>query len=127
MFWLFLIQQVYSHRDIREIVNYAKIRGIRVVPELDTPSHVGEGWQSFTNTTAPVLLCFRDQPWRDYCGEPPCGILNPINLEVYEILKNLYAEFDNLFESDLFHMGGDEVTFQCWNKSEDIVKWIREK
>lgn len=30
---------------MEEIVNYAHVRGIRVLPEIDAPAHVGEGWQ----------------------------------------------------------------------------------
>lgn len=110
-----------------EIRNYAKIRGIRIIPELDTPAHVGEGWQFFDNEISPVILCYKSEPWRTYCIEPPCGILNPVNDEVYEILKKLYSEFNELFESDVFHMGGDEVTFACWNESESVTKWMKER
>lgn len=124
----FIYLQVYSWIDINEIVKYAKIRGIRIIPEFDAPSHVGEGWQYFDERKSEndsVILCFKAEPWKQYCVEPPCGILNPINEHVYEILKNLYAEFNDLFDADVFHMGGDEVSFHCWRNTPTIVDWIK--
>merc|ERR1739840_33991 len=37
-------RKVYYPQDIREIVEYANQRGIRVIPELDAPAHAGAGW-----------------------------------------------------------------------------------
>lgn len=31
------------------------------------------------------------------------------------------------FQPDIFHMGGDEVNFNCWRTTENIVKWMQEQ
>jgi hypothetical protein len=36
---------VYSAETVREVVEYARLRGVRVLPEFDAPAHVGNGWQ----------------------------------------------------------------------------------
>ena len=115
---------MYTPSEVRDLVKYARVRGIKIMPELDAPSHVGEGWQNFEKD---LLLCFNKKPWSTYCAEPPCGILNPVNERVYQILGALYSEWNELFDSDMFHMGGDEIKFACWKETESIVKWLSDR
>uniref|UniRef100_A0A1B6G0T4 Beta-hexosaminidase n=1 Tax=Cuerna arida TaxID=1464854 RepID=A0A1B6G0T4_9HEMI len=117
--------KVYSEQDIAGLVEYARIRGVRVVPELDAPAHVGEGWQWADKHNATV--CFKKEPWQQFCVEPPCGQINPTSDYAYEILQGLYADMERLFDSDLFHMGGDEVNINCWNSTEAIRDWMASK
>ncbi|XP_046651047.1 chitooligosaccharidolytic beta-N-acetylglucosaminidase-like [Daphnia pulicaria] len=35
--------QVYHPEDIKELVHYATVRGVKIVPEFDAPGHVGSG------------------------------------------------------------------------------------
>ena len=35
-------------------------------------------------------------------------------------IGKLYEDFFELFETDMFHMGGDEVNLNCWNSSAEI-------
>lgn len=118
-------EQVYTTQDILELVEYARARGVRVIPELDAPAHVGEGWQWAQHQNATV--CFKAEPWLQYCVEPPCGQLNPTSDFVYNVLQGIYADMEKVFDSDYFHMGGDEVNFNCWNSTEQIAHWMHAK
>lgn len=116
-------EHVYSRTDTQNLIKYAKIRGIRVLVELDGPSHAGMGWQwgpmaGLGNLT----VCMNKQPWRSFCYQPPCGQLNPVNDNIYGLLKEVFediAEFSAPEET--IHMGGDEVFIPCWNETEEIV------
>lgn len=115
--------KVYTAVQIGEILDYAFVRGVQVLPEFDAPAHVGEGWQN-TNLT----VCFNQQPWSQFCVEPPCGQLNPTRSELYPVLGDIYAEMFELFRAPrMFHMGGDEVSVACWNTSAEIRDWMRER
>lgn len=62
-----------------------------------------------------LAVCVNERPWSMYCGEPPCGQLNPENPHVYDILEKLYKDLLYLSdEREIFHIGGDEVNLECW-------------
>lgn len=37
--------EIYSTEEVRELVKYAQARGVRMVIEIDSPAHAGNGWQ----------------------------------------------------------------------------------
>lgn len=118
-------RQVYRPADIQELVHYAQVRGVKIIPELDAPSHVGAGWDwGPIYKMGDLVLCFDKQPWDEYCAQPPCGVFNPINDNVYNVLSNIYKDMADLFQSDMFHMGGDEVNVRCWNETKEITDWM---
>lgn len=121
-------RKIYSPQDIKEIVEYAKLRGVRVLPEFDAPAHVGNGWQfGEKEGKGRLAVCVNQEPWQDYCVEPPCGQLNPVNPNVYTTLGKLYEDFFEMFDTDIFHMGGDEVNLNCWNTSQEIRDYLEER
>ncbi|XP_050674128.1 chitooligosaccharidolytic beta-N-acetylglucosaminidase isoform X2 [Leptidea sinapis] len=112
-------RQIYTREMIEEVVEFGLQRGVRVMPEFDAPAHVGEGWQN-TNLT----VCFKAEPWKSYCVEPPCGQLNPTREELYDVLEDIYTDMQEVFKPDIFHMGGDEVSERCWNSSQEIQQFM---
>nr|QHB49806.1 beta-N-acetylglucosaminidase 2 [Lasioderma serricorne] len=116
----------YSVEDVEEVVGYGKVRGVRVLLEVDAPAHAGSGWQwGVQEGLGKLAVCVDKQPWRKFCIQPPCGQLNPINPNVYVVLGNLYSELMQISkESDMFHMGGDEVFIPCWNSSLEIRDYL---
>ncbi|XP_045452495.1 probable beta-hexosaminidase fdl [Melitaea cinxia] len=121
---------IYTTDDVKTIVRRARLRGVRVLIEVDAPAHVGKAW-----TWGPLeglghlAHCVEVEPWSTYCGEPPCGQLNPRNPNVYKLLERIYAEIIELTGvDDIFHLGGDEVSERCWaqhfNDTDPMELWI---
>ncbi|MDD6276489.1 MAG: beta-N-acetylhexosaminidase [Clostridia bacterium] len=100
----------YTHREIRDIVEYAKKRNITVIPELDVPGHC-----SAMAAAYPELLC----PGRT--TEVVCknGIMKSImcagSEDTFAFLDKLYDEICPLFDGKYFHIGGDEALYDYWN------------
>lgn len=113
-------EMIYTAQDVKEIVEFAKVRGVRVVIEIDTPAHAGNGWNwGPKKGLGELAVCVNQQPWSIYCGEPPCGQLNPENPHVYQVLEDLYKDVLELSEeTEIFHLGGDEVNIHCWATSQ---------
>lgn len=121
--------KVYTPDDIKSVVEYGRVRGVRIVPEFDAPAHVGEGWQWFEEEghQRRTILCFKtgSNSWQESCEHPSSGYLNPINDHVYEVLEGIYRDMLNVFDSDIFYMGGDDVNFNCWNSSRKVLHWMK--
>lgn len=110
--------EIYTHDDVKDIVSFAQVRGIQIIPEIDAPAHAGNGWQwGPSKGLGELSLCINQQPWNAFCGEPPCGQLNPKNNNTFTILQKLYQELLDLTgPTDYFHLGGDEVNLECWGQ-----------
>lgn len=116
-------EKIYTPEQVQDIIQYARVRGVKVLAEFDAPAHVGEGWQDYKG----YVTCFEAKPWQNYCVEPPCGQLDPTIPGIYDVLGDIYKDMVAAFDMDMFHMGGDEVSFACWNTTESIVTWMKTK
>ncbi|XP_038206430.1 chitooligosaccharidolytic beta-N-acetylglucosaminidase [Zerene cesonia] len=121
--------EIYSTEEVRELISYAQIRGVRVVIEIDSPAHAGNGWQwGKEYGFGDLAVCVNAKAWRSLCIQPPCGQLNPANPKMYQVLRDLYKDIaETLPKPALFHMGGDEVFLECWNSTEEIVTYMKSK
>lgn len=117
------LDKVYSTEDVIDIVKYAKARGVRVIPEIDIPGHVGEGWFN-----ANLTSCYSSKPAEPCKGAHPCGQLDPSKDEVYQVLEDVYREIVDYFNfPEIIHMGNDEVFVECWNASASLQSWMINK
>ncbi len=58
------------------------------------------------------------------CRGGICGHLNPVNDKLYDVLERVFREMGQLFPSDTFHLGADEVEFLCWRKTPEVRQWM---
>ncbi len=111
----------YTHEQIKEIVQYASDRGIRVLPEFDVPGHA----------TA-ILTAYPEIGSKDtiYEIERNAGVfhptLDPTNEKTYEMLAILFEEMASLFPDEYFHIGGDENEGKHWDENEKISHFKKE-
>jgi len=110
--------QYYSQSDIREIVAYARDRGIRVVPEFDMPGHSTAwfvGYPQYASAPGPYRI------------ERKFGVFDPAfdptREATYQFIDGFIAEMAPLFPDPYWHVGGDEVNGRQWNQNARIVRF----
>ena len=111
----------YTQDQIREIVTYARERGIRVVPEFDVPGH-STSWTVAYPELASDTAATRVVRNQGDQQQPP---LDPTNEKVYKLLDEVFGEMAALFPDAYFHIGGDEVDPKYWNQSEHIQAFMK--
>ncbi|KAJ8983262.1 hypothetical protein NQ317_015611 [Molorchus minor] len=93
--------------DTSHLIEYSRVRGIRVVLEIDAPSHANEGWNQGAED---LVICGKDDVYN--------GHLNPENNKTLGILKSIYKDLLQLgTDNEIFHIGGDEVNLTCWSET----------
>jgi hexosaminidase len=104
----------YSQDEIRDLVRYAHIRNVTLVPEIELPGHACAALASY-----PWLSCAGIRPEIHTFFEGP-SVHNEIfcagRPEVYEFIFNVLDELISLFPSEYIHIGGDEAPKAEWKK-----------
>ena len=85
----------YSQLDLKKLIEYAKARAVRIIPEIDVPAHAG-GLRSLV----PRGLT--------YCGSPMNTTLSEDSSNL-DLLDGLFKEVSELFQDDFIHFGADEA------------------
>eukprot|EP00041_Stephanoeca_diplocostata_P003034 m.31478 g.31478 ORF g.31478 m.31478 type:complete len:923 (-) comp13977_c0_seq1:581-3349(-) len=107
--------ETYLPAQLAQVVAYARARAVRVMAEVDTPGHVLSWGVAYPDIVTPC-----QSPTRGW-NNPP---LNPATNETYTIVGKLLTELNAIFPDSLFHLGGDEVMYDCWNASDAIRSYM---
>ncbi|CAI5535427.1 unnamed protein product [Closterium sp. Naga37s-1] len=112
--WLgaFSPSERYTTDDMRHIVHYAEDRGVMVVPEIDSPAHAAS-WGVGYPSLLPAANC-----------PEPLDVSKPFT---FQLIKGVLQDLRAVFKSSHIHLGGDEVSFDCWNSSPAISAWLQQR
>ena len=114
--------EFYTQDQMREVVAYARARGIRVVPEFDIPGH-----------TSSWVLAYPEYGSGETIPELPIvfGIhkaaLDPTSQNTYKFIDAFIAEMGAIFPDAYFHIGGDENKGADWLANPRIAAFMQKK
>lgn len=102
----------YSEGEVREIIAYARDRGIRVVPEFDMPCHTGSWFLGYPELSS---------------GQDPLksSAIDPTRESTYNFLTGFIGEMATLFPDSYFHAGGDECDPKEWEGNPRIQQFMQ--
>ena len=111
----------YTQDEVRDLIAYARDRGIRVVPEFDMPGHSTAwfvGHPELASGKGPYEI---ERRWGIF--DPA---MDPTNEKVYKFLDELIGEMAKIFPDHFFHIGGDEVNGKEWDANPKIQAFKKE-
>ncbi len=109
----------YTQDDVREVVAYAAARHIRVLPEIDMPSHMSAAATAYPELS-PANGWTPQVARQDKKSGERCAALCVGRPQTVEFCKDVLAEILPLFPSKEIHIGGDEVFYDQWDPCPDM-------
>ncbi|MGD0579979.1 MAG: family 20 glycosylhydrolase, partial [Bryobacteraceae bacterium] len=110
----------YTQAEIRDIIAYARERGVRIVPEFDIPGHSTSWFAAYPELASgagPYSVTHEQ-------GKLPAA-MDPTRETTYEFLDGFLGEMAALFPDEYSHIGGDEVDPNAWKTNPRIQAYMK--
>jgi N-acetyl-beta-hexosaminidase len=106
----------YTQEQIKEIINYADARGIKIIPEIEVPGHASASIYAY--------------PWLGSSSrkenKPVWGDLYQVtDPKVIGFIQDVMDEVVKLFPSKIVHIGGDEANYTHWRESQEVTGFMK--
>jgi hypothetical protein len=110
-------RQALSKEDVKKLVRACQDHHIRVIPQINLLGH--QSWAGTVNNLLRQYPEFDETPWvkmpEKYSWPNPdrlyCKSYCPLHPKVHEVVFALVDEICDVFETDAFHAGMDEVFY----------------
>ncbi|MFC5741631.1 family 20 glycosylhydrolase [Dyella tabacisoli] len=99
----------YTQEQIRDVVEYARLRGVMVIPEIEMPGHASAALAAY-----PELSCTKQPIKIPSEGGVFKDVLCVGNEYTFTFLQNVLDEVTALFPAPYVHIGGDEAPKDRW-------------
>lgn len=110
----------YTQEQAKEVVAYARARGIRVVPEFDIPGHSVSwfvGYPEISSGPGPYQIR------REFGISDEA--MDPTRDSTYKFLDGFIGEMAAIFPDPYMHIGGDESNGVQWKGNPRIVEFMQ--
>ncbi len=101
----------FKQEELKELVEYAKVRGVTIIPEIEMPGHAMAAlaaYPEFGCTGGPYKV-------RTTWGVEE-HLLCAGNDSVFQFIEDILTELTAVFPSEYIHIGGDECPTNIWHE-----------
>lgn len=126
-----------SRSEFVELLKYAHARGVKIIPEVETPGHARAAIVAMKNRYDRLINQDRqaaeqyklwdtqDRPNFTSAQSYHDNVLNVAQDGVYNFIEKVVTELQLMYKDaglklDVIHMGGDEVANGAWDNSPDV-------
>jgi hexosaminidase len=114
----------YTQDEVKDIIHYATVRGITIIPEVDIPGHSRAAIASYPElSTSPDSAWNVATVWATFNRQN--NVLAP-NESTFDFLKTVFGEIADLFPSLYIHVGGDECSKRWWKSDPNTQSFMKE-
>lgn len=110
----------FTQEELRELADYAALRNIEIIPEIDLPGHSRN-----IARVRPEILCRYTPDTSASNGYDERSAWCVAREENYALLEDILGEVCALFPSPYIHIGGDEVEASQWKRCPDCRALMR--
>ncbi|TFF34199.1 beta-N-acetylhexosaminidase [Mucilaginibacter psychrotolerans] len=132
--------EYFTQSEIKDLIAYAKKRGVMIVPEFDMPGHTTGFLAGYPSLSATPGKTYMPGP-RFSPGDKPMGLMDimkmlstaptptfdPSKESTYLFLNKFLGEMSALFPSPYIHIGADENNGVAWKNNPAIVAFMKDK
>ncbi len=114
--------QFYTQAEVRDVIEYARNRGIRIVPEFDIPGHATSwlpGYPALASGKGPYEIV--------HSHGILTAVIDPTKESTYRFMDGFIGEMAKLFPDEYFHIGGDEVNPREWRSNPKVQSFMKKR
>ena len=111
----------YSNHDVKNLIEFAKLLNIEIMPEIDLPAH---SW-ALVQVMPELYDQTSNQQFKDV-GSYNNNTINPSLDETWNFLKKVISDISCLFSYDIIHVGLDERPKSAWEGSPKILQFMKD-
>ena len=110
----------YTQEEIKEMVEYAAVRGVDIIPEIEFPAHMLSAIVAY-----PWLSCTglqHELPTQHFISHDILCVGKETSIQ---FLRDVLEETAQLFPSKYINIGGDEARYERWEacpKCQEVMK-----